>query len=73
MIIKEPLLRVIVEAEVYKAIMAKIEPYEDSDRRFERLNNSQTQREESRDIWRPRHHGCRSKSLSIQVSTRCYS
>ena len=39
MVIKEPLLRV-VGAEVYKAIMAKIEAYEDSDRRFEGLNNS---------------------------------
>ena len=27
---------------------------------------------ESRDIWRPRHHGCRSKSLSIQASTKCH-
>ena len=27
-------------AEVYKAIMAKIEAYEESDRRFEGLNNS---------------------------------
>ena len=40
MIIKEPLLRVIVGTEVYKAIMAKIEAYEESDRRFEGLNNS---------------------------------
>ena len=37
---KEPPLRVIVEVEVYKAIMAKIEAYEKSDTRFERLNNS---------------------------------
>ncbi len=37
---KEPPLRVIMGAEVYKAIMAKIEAYEESDRRFERLNNS---------------------------------
>ena len=36
MVIKEPLL----EAEVYKAITAKIEAYEESDRRFEGLNNS---------------------------------
>ena len=40
MVIKEPFLRVVVGAEVYKAIMAKIEAYEDSDRRFEGLNNS---------------------------------
>ena len=38
-VIKEPFLRVVVEAEVYKAIIAKIEAYEESDRRFERLNN----------------------------------
>lgn len=35
-----PLLRVVVGAEVYKAIMAKIEAYEESDRRVERLNNN---------------------------------
>ena len=37
---KESPLRVIVGAEVYKAIMAKIEAYEESDRRFARLDNS---------------------------------
>ena len=40
MVIKEPLSRVIVGAEMYKAIMVKIEAYEESDRRFEGLNNS---------------------------------
>ena len=40
MVVKEPLLRVIVGAEVNKAIIAKIEAYEESDRRFEELNNS---------------------------------
>ena len=39
-IIKELPLRVLVGATVYKAIVAKIEAYEESDRRFERLNNS---------------------------------
>ena len=37
---KEPPLRVIVGVEVYKVIIAKIEAYEESDRRFKRLNNS---------------------------------
>lgn len=37
---KESPLRVIVGAEVYKAIMAKIEAYEESDRRFARLDDS---------------------------------
>ena len=39
-VLKEPLLKVIVGADTYKAIMAKIEAYEESDRRFERLNNT---------------------------------
>ena len=40
MVIKEPLLRVIIETEAYKAIIVKIEIYKESDRRFKGLNNS---------------------------------
>lgn len=40
MVVKKPLLRVIMRAEVYKTIMAKIEIYKKSDRRFKGLNNS---------------------------------
>ena len=40
MVIKELPLRVLIRAAVYKAIMAKIEAYEESDKRFERLHNS---------------------------------
>ena len=39
-IIEELPLRVLIGATVYKAIMAKIEAYEESDRSFEGLNNS---------------------------------
>ena len=38
--IKEPLLRMIVVVEVYKAMVAKIEMCEESDKRFERLYSS---------------------------------
>lgn len=40
MIIEELSLRVLIKIIVYKAIIIKIEAYKESDRRFERLNNS---------------------------------
>lgn len=40
MVIKQLPLRVLIRVAVYKAIMVKIEAYEESVKRFERLHNS---------------------------------